>query len=94
MALRAHTSALYHGTVGTWPIVVIAVLAVLGSLALGAATRGRARRRLDAEEGRERELSPREKLVRDGGMASFGLNLPWWTRRDPGRQRASGRRRS
>ena len=91
----------------TWLIVVIAVVAVMGSLSIRTATRRRERRlegrRFEAgehlaqgtragREGKEREVSPREKLARDAGVASFGLNLPWWTRTDSYRQRASSRR--
>jgi hypothetical protein len=64
-----------------WLIVVIAIVAFLGSLSIWAAG---SRRREAGRPGRE--VSPREKLARDGGMASFGLNLPWWTRTDPHRQ--------
>jgi hypothetical protein len=92
--------------VDTWLIVVIAVV-VIGSLSLWIATRGRERRlesrgpeadernaqgTLEGRGASERELSPREKLVREAGVASFGLNLPWWTRTDSRRQRPSGRR--
>jgi hypothetical protein len=64
-----------------WLIAGLAIVAVLVLLALGPAARGREGRR-EAAEGREREVSPREQLARAGGMASFGLNLPWWTRTD------------
>jgi hypothetical protein len=78
----------------TWLIVAIAVAAaaVLGSLALRTVARGRRRVPGRARhEARGRELSPREKLARDGGIASFGLNLPWWTRTESGRERSGGR---
>ena len=84
---------------GTWLIVALVVAAVLGSVAVRAAVHGRGRRpgsrRLEGDDetelpppgAGERELSPREKLAREAGVASFGLNLPWWKRPESYRRR-------
>jgi hypothetical protein len=53
-----------------WLVVVIAVAVVLLALVLMGATRDPERRRIEAN-------GHREKLARDAGIASFGLNLPW-----------------
>ena len=87
--------------VDTWLIVVIAVVAITGALSLWRVARGRERslesRRLEAgerraHEAKQREVAPRDKLAREAGVASFGLNLPWWKRPDSYRHRAGSRR--
>jgi len=84
--------------VNPWLIVFIVAAAVVAALGLWSAVRGSPLRPAAAnpptKEGKERELTPREKLARDGGMASFGLNPPWWISPDRYRDRVRNRRKS
>jgi hypothetical protein len=78
-----------------WLLVALAAVVVLGALALRSAGRpGSAREDAGSAAGGAGgpEMSHREKLARSAGIASFGLNLPWWVRTESGKRHGDGRR--